>query len=96
MYCKCSPRSLKNFVQSQEFLEQRRLNQVLREAQRTALAVKEEVRVTDALNYTLNLTSSNIRSVHLNGLFMILLYRLCQRKWLMARQRQSVSTRSAN
>ena len=56
-------RSLKNFVQSQEFLEQRRLNQVLREAQRTALAVKEEVRVTDALNYTLNLTSSNIRSV---------------------------------
>lgn len=56
-------RSLKNFVQSREFLEQRRLNQLLRQAQLAALALKEEVKATDTLNFTLPLTSSSVRSL---------------------------------
>lgn len=56
-------RSLKNFVQSREFMEQRRLNQLLREAQRSALALKDEVKATDALHYTLELTSSKLASL---------------------------------
>jgi hypothetical protein len=56
-------RSLKNFVQSREFLEQRRLNQLLRQAQLAALAVKDEVKATDTLNYMLPLTSSRLHSL---------------------------------
>ena len=56
-------RSLKHFVQSREFLEQRRLNQLLRSAQRGALALKEEVRATDTLQFTLALTSSKLGSL---------------------------------
>ncbi|MCL2021107.1 MAG: DUF3375 domain-containing protein [Betaproteobacteria bacterium] len=56
-------RSLKHFVQSREYLEQRRLNQLLKDAQRAALALKDEVRATEALQYTLTLTSSRIRSL---------------------------------
>jgi len=56
-------RSLKNFVQSREYLEQRRLNQLLKDAQRAALALKEEVRATETLEYTLQLTSSRVRSL---------------------------------
>jgi hypothetical protein len=56
-------RSLKNFVQSREFIEQRRLNQLLRKAQRAALALKDEVKATEALQYTLPLTSSKLTSV---------------------------------
>lgn len=56
-------RSLKQFVQSREFLEQRRLNQVIREAQRKALLLKEEIRSIDTLNYALNLTSSKLGSL---------------------------------
>lgn len=55
-------RSLKHFVQSREYLEQRRLNQILREAQNAALSIKEYVRVTDDIGYTLQLTSSRLRS----------------------------------
>ena len=56
-------RSLKNFVQSREYLEQRRLKQLLNEAQRTALALKDKLKSTDELKYTLILTSSRIRSL---------------------------------
>lgn len=56
-------RSLKNFVQSREFLEQRRLNQLLRGAQLAALALKDEVKATDTLHYTLELTSSKLHSL---------------------------------
>ncbi|XHR27496.1 MAG: DUF3375 domain-containing protein [Chthoniobacteraceae bacterium] len=56
-------RSLKHFVQSREYLEQRRLNQVLKEAQRSALALKETVHAAEALQYTLELTSCRFRSL---------------------------------
>lgn len=56
-------RSLKHFVQSREFMEQRRLNQLIRDAQRSALALKEEIKASDALNYTLELTSSKLSSL---------------------------------
>jgi len=56
-------RSLKHFVQSREYLEQRRINQLLKDAQRTALALKDEVKATDELQYTLELTSSRLRSL---------------------------------
>lgn len=56
-------RSLKHFVQSREFMEQRRLNHLLRQAQRAALALKDEVKATETLQYTLELTSSNLRSL---------------------------------
>ncbi|MDR1162869.1 MAG: DUF3375 domain-containing protein [Candidatus Accumulibacter sp.] len=55
-------RSLKHFVQSREYLEQRRLNRLLKDAQRAALALKNEVRATETLQYTLELTSSRLRS----------------------------------
>jgi len=56
-------RSLKHFVQSREFIEQRRLNQLLRKAQRAALALKDEVKAMEALQYTLPLTSSKLASL---------------------------------
>lgn len=55
-------RSLKHFVQSREYLEQRRLNQILREAQSAALCLKEYVKATEDIGYTLQLTSSRLRS----------------------------------
>lgn len=56
-------RSLKHFVQSREYLEQRRLNQLLSEAQRTALTIKDEIKATESLHYSLELTSSRITSL---------------------------------
>ena len=56
-------RSLKYFVQSREYLEQRRVNQLLKEAQRAALAIKDEVKATEPLDYSLELTSSRLRSL---------------------------------
>jgi len=55
-------RSLKSFVQSREYLEQRRLHALLKEAQRAALDTKECVRPNQALGYSLMLTSSQVRS----------------------------------
>jgi hypothetical protein len=55
-------RSLKSFVQSREYLEQRRLHSLLKEAQRMALETKERVRPNHALGYSLRLTSSQVRS----------------------------------
>jgi hypothetical protein len=40
-------RSLKHFVQSREYLEQRRLNQILKDAQHAAIAIKDKVKATD-------------------------------------------------
>jgi len=56
-------RSLRHFVQSREYLEQRRINQLLKDAGRTALTLKDEVKATEALQYTLELTSSRLRSL---------------------------------
>jgi hypothetical protein len=56
-------RSLRNFVQSREYLEQRRVNQVLREAQRASLALKDKVKAAETLAFTLQLSSSRLRSV---------------------------------
>lgn len=56
-------RSLKQFVQSREFLEQRRLNQLLRSAQRAAMAIKDDVKATDVLHFTLELGSSKVSSL---------------------------------
>lgn len=56
-------RSLKHFVQSREYLEQRRLNHLLKEAQREALALKDRVRATETLEQPLTLTGSRIRSL---------------------------------
>lgn len=56
-------RSLKSFVQSREFLEQRRLNQLLKQATQAALETKNAVRPNLPTGYSLDLTSSKIRSV---------------------------------
>ena len=56
-------RSLKHFVQNREYLEQRRVNQLLKGAQRAALAIKDEVKATESLEYSLELTSSRLRSL---------------------------------
>jgi len=40
-----------------------RFNQLLKDAQRVALSLKDEVRATDTLEYTLPLTSSRLRSL---------------------------------
>jgi hypothetical protein len=56
-------RSLRQFVQSREYLEQRLVNQRIREAQRAALAARDAIRSTDKIDFQLELTSSSIRSV---------------------------------
>jgi hypothetical protein len=55
-------RSLKTFVQSREYLEQRRFNAVLRESQRDALAIKERLRPNQEVGFELWLTSAKLRS----------------------------------
>ena len=62
-------RSLKTFVQSREFQEQRRLHSLLKDAQHAALQARDAVRPNAALNYSLTLTSSPIRSVSQWGLY---------------------------
>ncbi|MEO8179821.1 MAG: DUF3375 domain-containing protein [Deltaproteobacteria bacterium] len=56
-------RSLKSFVQSREFLEQRRLHSLLKKATQAALSVRDAIRPTEDIGYELTLTSSRIRSV---------------------------------
>jgi len=56
-------RSLKAFVRSREFLEQRRLNALIQKTLKDALGVKESVRANQPLAYQLTLTSSRIRSI---------------------------------
>lgn len=55
-------RSLRTFVQSREYLEQRRITSVLRVSQRDALAVKDEVRAGQDIGFELWLTSARLRS----------------------------------
>lgn len=55
-------RSLKSFVQSREFQEQRRLHALLKQAQQAALAVRNHARPNATIDFTLSLTSSRIRS----------------------------------
>jgi len=56
-------RSLKSFVQSREFLEQRRLHSLLKHATQAALSARDAIRPTEDIGYELMLTSSRIRSV---------------------------------
>ena len=56
-------RSLKQFVQSREYLEQRRMNQLIKAAQRSALALKDHVRPAESLDHALWLTTSRLRSL---------------------------------
>lgn len=56
-------RSLKHFVQSREFLEQKHINSLLGEAQRSALALKEIVAAADKLAFELPKTSCSIKSL---------------------------------
>lgn len=56
-------RSLKSFVQSREFQEQRRLHTLLKQAQQAALVAKDHVRANEGVEFELSLTSSRIRSV---------------------------------
>ncbi len=56
-------RGLKQFVQSREYLEQRRINHLLKQAQSKALELKEVVSPVKDIGYTLNLTSSQLASL---------------------------------
>lgn len=56
-------RSLRNFVQSREYQEQRRLSQLMHAAKAEALAVREHLRPEQPVGYTLQLSSATYRSV---------------------------------
>lgn len=56
-------RSLKQFVQTRDFQEQRRINQLIRTAQRAALEAKHAIGSTEKMPFQLELTSSPIRSI---------------------------------
>lgn len=56
-------KSLRNFVQSREYLEQRRLHQALKEAQGAALEHVDTVRASDKLEFILTLTGATFSSM---------------------------------
>lgn len=56
-------RSLRSFVQSREFQEQRRINALLLQATRAALALKDTVPPSRRIDYHLAQTSGHIRSL---------------------------------
>ncbi|RBD04261.1 DUF3375 domain-containing protein, partial [Xanthomonas oryzae pv. oryzae] len=56
-------RSLRGFVQSRGYLEQRRLNQLLKQAQAEALGLREHLRAQRSVGHDLNLTTSRLRSL---------------------------------
>ena len=56
-------RSLKHFVQSREYLEQRRINSLLRDAQRAALPLKNTLRANTPLPYALEPGGARLRSL---------------------------------
>jgi len=56
-------RSLKAFVQSREFREQRRLHALLKDATQAALRAKEALRPNQTIGFALTLTSARVRSV---------------------------------
>ncbi len=55
-------RSLRGFVQSRGYLEQRRLNQLLKQAQSEALALRDEFPAQRGIGRDLQLTTSRLRS----------------------------------
>lgn len=62
-------RSLKSFVQSREFLEQRRIHILLKQAAQAAIANKDDLRANQPIGYELELTSSTLRSVSQSTLY---------------------------
>jgi hypothetical protein len=62
-------RSLKSFVQSREFLEHRRINTLLKQAGSAAIANKDGLRANQQIDYSLELTSSTLRSVSQSTLY---------------------------
>lgn len=62
-------RSLKSFVQSREFLEHRRINSLLKSATAAAVANKDTIRANQSIDYSLELTSSTIKSVSQSTLY---------------------------
>lgn len=61
--------SLRHFVQSREYLEQRRITQLLNQAQRAALGIKDNIGASDQIGIRLSLTSSRITSLDQWNLF---------------------------
>lgn len=55
-------RSLKGFVQSRAYLEQRRLHQLLKQTQAEALKLRDAVRSNAGIGYTLTLSSARLDS----------------------------------
>jgi len=55
-------RGLKHFVQSREFMENRRLHQLLGMAQRSAVQVKDQLRTTANIGFTLTSTGARVAS----------------------------------
>ncbi len=62
-------RGLKHFVQSREFMENRRLHSLLRIAQRSALEAKEQLRTNANIGFSLTFTSARLSSAAQWGLF---------------------------
>ncbi|MBD9536190.1 DUF3375 domain-containing protein [Stenotrophomonas sp. STM01] len=56
-------RSLRGFVQSRGYLEQRRLNQLLKQAQGQALQLREDMHPTAATGFVLPLSAARLRSI---------------------------------
>jgi hypothetical protein len=56
-------RSLRGFVQSRGYLEQRRLNQLLKQAQGEALGLRDHIPAQRAIGRDLQLTTSRLRSL---------------------------------
>jgi hypothetical protein len=56
-------RSLRGFVQSRAYLEQRRLHQLLKQAQAEALKLRDHVRSNQGIDYTLTLSSARLHSL---------------------------------
>jgi hypothetical protein len=56
-------RSLKGFVQSRAYLEQRRLHQLLKQTQAEALKLRDQVRSNEGIDYTLTLSSARLHSL---------------------------------
>lgn len=61
-------RGLKHFVQSREFMENRRMHQLLGIAQRTAVQVKDDLRTTASIGFTLTSTGARVASAAQWGL----------------------------
>ena len=62
-------RSLKKFVQSREYIEQRRIAELLSESQRSALKLKNSIKIAEGLQYRLSLTGCRFKSLSQMRLF---------------------------